>query len=435
MNMKTTIFNAPILAFAVGLLFSACNDNSENPSTSGNVPEEVVEAFSNQYTRAQDVTWTTKNGYAIAKFKETPEANSSSSAWYELKSARWSMTDTDIPYTHLPAAVKTAFEAGVYGKQPWVHDDEVDVLTRNNVETLYVIDAEKEENGTETDVELTYTEEGVLVKESIDNNDDDHEGFLPQPVEGSIEQWLSQNFPNAKIIDIDREDNVTEVEFVNDGLPHEALFSTSNSWVRTKTTYEGRNLKLVPAEILSAASQLRPGMTVEEISRYVSAKNGTYYTVELEDVFDRDAKIYVDEKGTEIDAPTADDGENNTVLLTSEVKDFLNQKYPNATILEKESVRGYTVVDIRHEGTEKEVRFNGKHEWVDTQWEVPYAQLNDAIRKAVSSQYAGYEVDDEAEAVETSNGVLYLIELEGQNDNEIQVTFDSTGKVVSEKKA
>ena len=76
------------------------------------------------------------------------------SAWFD-NGGEWYMTQTDIPFTMLPEAVRTAFAATEYAAVPWSVDD-VDMLEREGVETVYVIEVEKYDNGRETEIDLYY---------------------------------------------------------------------------------------------------------------------------------------------------------------------------------------------------------------------------------------------------------------------------------------
>lgn len=88
------------------------------------------------------------------------------SAWFDNGGA-WYMTETDIPFAALPEAVQTAFNGSEYAAAPWQVDD-VDKLEREGVETIYVVEVEKRENGNKTEVDLYYAPDGVLVKKIAD---------------------------------------------------------------------------------------------------------------------------------------------------------------------------------------------------------------------------------------------------------------------------
>lgn len=161
------------------LFFVSCSDDDNGPDGSnGKVPQSVLDAFQSQYgqTRAE---WTIKDGYAIAEFRGE---NGETTAWYTLDNARWGMTETEILYSDLPQAILTAISESAYAE--WTQDNEVDVLDRNGSEKLYVV--EMKNGGVEVD--LYYTESGVLVNEYVDSDGkaNDYTGYLPQTPTTSV---------------------------------------------------------------------------------------------------------------------------------------------------------------------------------------------------------------------------------------------------------
>ena len=423
---------------ATGLALSSCSNDNTDITTpdSGEVPAAVQEAFSAQYKNATNVKWTRKGTYAVAQFTDTDNGGTQSVAWYDVTSAKWSMTDGDVPYSALPQAVRTAFESTEYAQSPWTKENEADVLSRNGAETIYVIEVEKNENGTETSIDLYITAEGVIVKTLVDQEaDNDYEDYLPQSPAGSITHWIKAKYADAKIVDTESEDGLTEVDFVSGGLSKEALFDTQGNWIQTKTEYAYATLQLVPEAIIKAALSGAANAKVDEVTLYETAKAGNYYRVELENSFGDDTEIYVGTDGAVIDRPASDNGKGNTpgAAVDGDVKAFIEKAYPGAVVLEKENERGYTVIEIRHAGVEKEVRFNGSGKWIDTKWEIPTSSLPAAVAAALSAAYPQYVVE-EAEATETEKGITYSVELEDNRDNELKVTFAADGKVLSETK-
>ena len=66
----------------------------------------------------------------------------------------------------------------------------------------------------------------------IDADDyQDYQEYLPHNPAASISEWLTQNFPGARIIDVDDEDGGTEMEIIADGWKHEILFGHSHNWI------------------------------------------------------------------------------------------------------------------------------------------------------------------------------------------------------------
>ena len=432
MNIKLVF--ATIIA--TGLTLSSCSNDNTDITTpdNGEVPVAVQQAFSAQYKNATNVTWTRKGTYAVAQFTDNGNGGTQSAAWYDVTSARWSMTDGDVPYSALPQAVRAAFETTEYAQSPWVKENEADVLSRNGAETIYVIEVEKNENGTETSIDLYITADGVIVKTIADQEaDNDYEDYLPQSPAGSITDWIKAKYADAKIVDTESEGGLTEVDFVSGGLSKEALFDAQGNWIQTKTEYSYSKLQLVPEAVVKAALGGVTNAKIDDAALYETAKAGNYYRVELENRFGDETEIYVSTSGDVIDRPSADNGGDNTpgAAVDDDTKAFIEKAYPGAVIIEKENERGYTVIEIRHGGVEKEVRFNGSGKWVDTNWEINAASLPAAITAAISKNYPQYRVE-EAEITETEQGQTFTVELEDSRDNELKVAFNADGKVLSE---
>ena len=362
-------------------VFASCN-NDDEPKGDGNVPQAVLDAFESQYgeTRAN---WSVKDGYAIAQFNDN---NGDATAWYALDKGNdaWSMTKTEIPYTSLPQDIVTAISSSPYAS--WTPDNEVDVLERNNAERLYIIEV----NSGGVEVDLCYTESGILVSETVDSDgkENDYTGYLPQTPASGINAWIEQNFPKARIVDVDVERNGTEVEIIHDGMKHEILFDASSNWLRTKTEYDWRN-----------------------------TKDNIYYCVELESG-DRERKIYLNEQFEEIDRPADSDFNiGGDVQAASGIKNVVNERYPDARIEDIEYDDGRIEVDIRHDGREKEVYFNYKEEWLRTSYDIRSSALPDAVKNALNDRFGAHAYwDEDAECVETPEGTFYEVEVYDELD-------------------
>lgn len=110
---------------------------------------------------------------------------------------------------------------------------------------------------------------------------------------------------------------------------------------------------------------------------------------------------------------------------------FISETYQGAVILEKDYDDGYLEVEIRHEGLEKEVVFNGKNEWIRTTWEV--RTLPELLSNALTE--AGYNVqsvDDDIEVIHTAEGYTYKVEIRKGN-REYEVTLNDKGEILSER--
>ena len=375
--MKRILSLCHILLTGSFVLMTSCNDNDDlhsNPVPE-NIPEKVILEFNTKYPNATNVTWSTKDTYAVANFylasTRTGGHEPNNTAWFNM-AGHWNMTETEISYQQLPEAVKTAFEASPYAS--WRMDNEIDKLQRSdNNETLYIIEVSQKEGNVETEVDLYYTEEGILVKEIVNaETDNDYHEYLPQQPEGNIQTWLDQNFPNVRIVDYDCEQNGTEVEIIANGLKHEILFDNQQQWVYTKTEYERRDLTQIPTSILDhlrTSPYYTSDNAIDDVEKYTTRDNGTYYCFELKTAYDDDVKVYVNETGIISRPQNGNDGGNSNVPVEDELQNFIDQKYPGAIILEKDYDHGYLEIDILHDGIEKEIKFNGQNQWVRTEYD------------------------------------------------------------------
>lgn len=432
--MKRILSLCHILLTGSFVLMTSCNDNDDlhsNPVPE-NIPEKVILEFNAKYPNATNVTWSTKDTYAVANFylasTRTGGHEPNNTAWFNM-AGHWNMTETEISYQQLPEAVKTAFEASPYAS--WRMDNEIDKLQRSdNNETLYIIEVSQKEGNVETEVDLYYTEEGILVKEIVNAEaDNDYHEYLPQQPEGNIQTWLDQNFPNVRIVDYDCEQNGTEVEIIANGLKHEILFDNQQQWVYTKTEYERRDLTQIPTSILNhlrTSPYYTSDNAIDDVEKYTTRDNGTYYCFELKTAYDDDVKVYVNETGIISRPQNGSDGGNSNVPVEDELQNFIDQKYPDAIILEKDYDHGYLEIDILHDGIEKEIKFNGQNQWVRTEWEV--RQLPDAVKNTITAQ--GYTLDDnEFGYVETTDSIWYEVEVRKGRD-ELKLYISPTGEIL-----
>ena len=405
-----------------------CTGDPDAPSVSA----QVQAALLAKYPAASNVRWQTKGGYVVADFSlagtrvGAQHGGSDLSAWFD-NGGEWYMTQTDIPFTMLPEAVRTAFAATEYAAAPWSVDD-VDMLEREGVETVYVIEAEGRSGGRETEVDLYYSSDGVLVKKVVDADSDyDYGDYIPARPTGEVESFVQTRYPGARILDVERENGMTEVEILDGTVCRELLFDATNSWVHTKTEL---NAGEVPASIMQALSASEyGGYRIDDVDRYETPQK-EFYRFDLESA-SGDVKIDIALDGTlsvvtpEISGP----GTGNGSMLDDAAARFIAEKYPNALVREFDWDDGLLEVEIYHEGKEKSVCFDGAGRWVKTEWDVRLSELPDAVRTAIAgSQYASYRVDD-IEYVQTSGTEYYWIELE-RGDSEATLRVDASGNML-----
>lgn len=438
MKTKNILFLSVISA---GLMtFASCSEESGQSDKPFEVPANVASAFSARYPDATNVKWSSKNGYAVVDFYSATVRSASdtrnNTAWFLLSDATWQMTETEIRFADLPQAVKDAFSQTEYASAPWNVSDEVDVLHRNEVETLYVIDVEKKENNIETEIELFYTEDGVMAKLLVDvDKDDDYFDHLPQTINPTIEAWLKDNFPGARVLEVDVEKGKTEVEIYVDGKKREVSFDASNGWLYTKTELDVRDLNSLEPEVLATLRGLSNYVSddyIDDIDRYETKNAGTFYKFELETAHDDDFDVYIMADGTLLDKVPSYGGETG-VHVDAAIADFVGLKYPGAVIVDKDYDKGYIEVEILHEGLEKELLFNGRKEWIQTSWEVRLGSVDKVVTDAfVKAGFDLKDVDDDEVSVLESQKLgytVYVFEVE-KGDREYIVLVSADGKNV-----
>lgn len=412
------------LALSVtAMLFAAGCEKSPGNGTDIRVPEQVLSAFNGMYPDAVDVEWSARGTYWVASFDDAEQTRSAaaaerSEAWYD-SAGKWYMTEQDTVRDRLPAAVEEAFAGSAYAD--WKIDD-IDVIRRDGVAVIYVIEVEDVSDGVHREVDLYYSEDGVLVKEVVDS-DDDYSGYIPSRPASSVREAVEQKYPGAKITDVEEDDGVIEVEIVDaDRIFRELYFSLGMEWLLTKTEMK---YSALPEKIRTALESSEYGnMRVDDIDHYLRASGEEYYIFEL-DSRDDDISVKVTADGTvsrasddDMDLPMEGGGVSGDFI-----REFVSGKYPGAVIKEIDEDDGYIKAEILHDGLEKEVYFNGKPEWVRTEWDVRYGMLPDAVKNTL----AGWREIDDITYVETPDAVYYEAEVEDNDrDRIVRVLPDGT---------
>ena len=439
---------------AAALLIMGCekNEYDDGPGNPGQVSEAAKTAFETKYPGAQNVRWTVKGEHAVANFSlSTTDAESASEgqsdAWFRNGNGVWDMTATNLRITDLPEAVQEGFRASKYGDETlWTPTGKCDRLERRDVMlptadgksiVVYVIGVESASaKGVKTTLDVYFSEDGILVNEVAGAPDNGYEDQLPQQPQGSVEQYLQTNIVDkgGRVIEIDAENGGTEVEALLDNRKLELYFDGGQNWVYTKTDYYRQDLTNggIPANIVEALKTSehytndRSVDDIEKVETNAANDNRTWWVFELETRWD-EVNVYVDDTGI-IERPVIDMGQTGGLPSGGDVASFIEKKYPGARILERDYDDGFLEVEILHDGTKKELKFNGCDEWVRTEWEIRLRELPKAVTDAVSK--GGYTFDDdEADVVEAPSGKWYEVEVRKGRD-EFRLHIDDDGKIL-----
>lgn len=277
--MKLKMYFLLLAMGAFTLTMQSCDDDDKGIT----VPTELANALADKYPEVKNAKWETKGTYYVADFYKD---NYETSAWFTPEGV-WQMTETDIPYDALPAAVKSAFKSSKYAD--W-HVDDVDKLERQGMETVYVIEVEQGKQ----EYDLYYTEEGILANEKVDTDGDDDSGdYLPFDLSSNIKKFISDKYPDARIVEIDTERNgMVEVDIVHQNRGKDVLFKADGSWV--STSWDIRVSEL-PQAAQSAVNAKYPNYRIDDVE-YVETPDGDYYLVEVERG-EAEAKVKVTAEG------------------------------------------------------------------------------------------------------------------------------------------
>ena len=119
--------------------------------------------------------------------------------------------------------------------------------------------------------------------------------------------------------------------------------------------------------------------------------------------------------------------------MPASVKSFIQERYPNARIIEYEIEKGNLEVDIIDGTKGKEVVFNSNYEWLYTKYEVSRLEVPENVMNTLNtllaSQYAGYVIDD-IDFYETSTTSYYRFELESGN-REVKIDINTNGNILN----
>lgn len=402
---KYTFF---VSALAVSTcIATGCSDDEDGrPPVTNPVSAEVQASFAEQFPGARDVEWEVRGTYAVADFSYADSQSGgwvSSTAWYSQTDGTWLMSEYDLRFERLPEAVKTAFQQSEYAG--W-HVDDVDLIRRDGVTLLYVV--EVEQGGQEMD--LYYAEDGVLVKALADTDGrHDYSDLIPATPTGSVQEFIQSRYPGARIVEIDADDGLTEVELIDaDHVLREAVFNRSGEWLYTQTEVRRADLPATVANAWNASEYAAAnGYRLDDIDYYETASDGNYYRLELESRYG-DVKLKVTPDGDlSLFTPTG-----GGTIVADTVDEAIQRLCPGAIVIEKDYDDGYLEVEIRHEGREKEMLFNGQNDWVLTRLDVAYRELPEAVLTAFrQSEYAQWELDD-ITYTQTPTGEWYVLEVE-----------------------
>ena len=254
---------------AMGMLsLQGCNDDDDDLPNS-KVPEAVRNAFDSSFSNTANLSWETKTvsqgQYYKAEFNNKSDNGYKTEAWYTADGS-WYMTETEMPYSDIPQAIKTSFESSEYAS--WKRDNEVERIER--------------------------AADGILIKAVNDDGDGNNESLLPDAPSSTVTavtEFIQKNYPNARIIEIEQEKGMIEVDIVHENQSKEVLFNTSYEWISTSW-----DVYVLPIKVTEAINASQYSGYVVDDAEYVETPTGNYYWIELEQG-EKEVKVKINENG------------------------------------------------------------------------------------------------------------------------------------------
>lgn len=269
-----------LLATGLAVMTTGCDDDNYTPE------DIYLQAFQQKYPEASRVEWETKQGFKVADFHLQ---NKETEAWFDL-SAKWLMTETDLRYADLPAAIRTAFEASEYAA--WRVDD-VDKIERLDSETVYVIEVESGKQ----EYDLYYGEDGTFIKAVQDT---DNRGHLPLTISQKVMDKIRELYPGTTaFLEFERKGTYLEVEIKDGKTFKEVYFDTDEEWACSK--WEIRRAD-VPTIVMNALNASAYGSYKLDDVEIFHSPAGLYYLFEMEKA-DKDYYCMFSEDGTPAEVP------------------------------------------------------------------------------------------------------------------------------------
>lgn len=123
------------------------------------------------------------------------------------------------------------------------------------------------------------------------------------------------------------------------------------------------------------------------------------------------------------------------ISVPDAVASAFQQKFPSAQIIAwEEEEKGIYEVDFKQNKQKHSASFDASGKWLSTETGIKKSALPDVVRQSINKTFSGYELD-EAEKVETPDGLAFEVELEKEEGNkeiELEALFSADGKLLKQ---
>ena len=281
-------FSLLFLFSLMTIFFMASCDDDDDKNDPNYQPDSAVQTtFKQMFPNATNVLWSKKDNYGVANFLNN---NTQTVAWYSQEGV-WYLTETSVLTTAIPQVIANAVAQSDY--KTWKIAD-ASHLDRKDMVPAYVIEVTL--NGEVED--LYYTTDGYLF-ETIDQDNTGNEA-RPTPVDQTVLAMVKQQYPSAKIVEIETDDDI-EVTLLNNGTYFDYILSKDYKWIQSEYAQTWTD---TPQEVKDAL--IRDGYafnevydTVTKLIRPEGTGTITLYRIEM-DNNTGDVTVYYTPDGTKV---------------------------------------------------------------------------------------------------------------------------------------
>ena len=144
-------------------------------------------------------------------------------------------------------------------------------------------------------LDLFYSSTGILVKTVVDTgHEEDYDDYLPQPDANGIIAIVKQKYPNATIVEIEREKGLQEVTILDENREKEVYFNERNEWMGTSWDVQVANL---PEAVKKSVMEKYSDYVIDDAD-YVVTPDNEWYILDLENKqIDKELKVKIDKDG------------------------------------------------------------------------------------------------------------------------------------------
>lgn len=218
-------------------------------------------------------------------------------------------------------------------------------------------------------------------------------------------------------------------EFIINNTKSEAWFDNKGAWSMTESELSFGQLPVVIRNGFDA-SEFK-NWAIEDVEKVERNGMETLYILQVE-LGEQEMAIHYLENGTRIKTVMHDIRAHQPMNLPENVKQFLQQKYPQANIIEIEEDNSLLKIDIVDNRIKKEVVFNYRNQWVVTTWEVLRNEVPANVMQTLQgSAYAQYQIDDIDYEEQADGTNLYIFNLESGHQEVTLYINANTAQIIS----